>query len=135
MIDLPDFNSPTPASPAARARGGAGKSSRKSLPLVAVADELVERLARLEEQMRQVLAAVERLSSRDAELDASLRSMAERFSAALDVQAETFRASLKDVTDRFVSRDDWMFWKSLLTAAMLALVAYGWAAMVGHSNN
>ena len=135
MIDLQDFNAGASASPAARARGGAGKSTRRSLPLVAVADELVERLARLEEQMRQVLTAVERLSSRDAELDASLRSMAERFSVALDVQAETFRASLKDVTDRFVSRDDWMFWKSLLTAAVLALIAYGWAAIVGHSNN
>jgi len=100
-------------------------------PLVAVADELVERLARLEEQMRQVLAAVVRLSSRDAELEARLRSLADRFSAALEIQAETFRESLRDVTERFVSREDWAFWKSLLTAALLALVAYGWTAMIG----
>ncbi|MGC8474786.1 MAG: hypothetical protein ACP5NP_00390 [Acetobacteraceae bacterium] len=133
MTELSDLGTPSP-SPSPRKRGGPSASTRKSLRLVAVADELVERLARLEEQMRQVLSAVERLSSRDAELDASLRSMAERFSAALDVQAETFRASLKDVTDRFVSREDWVFWKSLLTAALLALVAYGWAAMTGHGN-
>lgn len=115
-----------------RTRMRSGHRAAQAAPLVAVADELVERLARLEEQMRQVLTAVEKLSTRDAELDAGLRSMADRFSAALDVQAETFRASLRDVTERFVSREDWALWKSLLTAALLALVAYGWAAMVGH---
>jgi predicted nuclease with TOPRIM domain len=102
--------------------------------LVEVTDELVERLARLEEQMRQVLVAVERLSNRDAELEASLRTLADRFSAALDTQAETFRQSLRDVTDKFVSREDWAFWKSLLTAALLALLAYGWTALIGHRN-
>jgi hypothetical protein len=100
-------------------------------PLVAVADELVERLARLEEQMRQVLAAVERLSSRDAELEASLRALADRFAAALDAQAAAFRDSLRDVTDKFVSREDWAFWKSLLTAGLLALIAYGWTTLIG----
>lgn len=100
-------------------------------PLVAVADELVERLARLEEQMRQVAAAVEKLSNRDAELDASLRALSDRFMDALDVQAETFRGSIRDVTDKFVSREDWAFWKSLLTAALLALIAYGWSALIG----
>lgn len=111
-----------------------GVQSNRATTLVAVADELVERLARLEEQMRQVLAAVERLSSRDAELEASLRLLADRFSAALGIQAETFRDSLRDVTEKFVSREDWAFWKSLLTAALLALVAYGWASIVGRAN-
>lgn len=99
-------------------------------PLVAVADELVERLARLEEQMRQVLTAVEQLSNRDAELEASLRALADRFAAGLDAQAETFRDSLRDVTEKFVSREDWAFWKSLLTAALLALIAYGWTTLI-----
>lgn len=103
-------------------------------PLVAVADELVERLARLEEQMRQVLAAVERLSTRDAELETSLRALADRFAAALDAQAETFRDSLRDVTDKFVSREDWAFWKSLLTAALLALIAYGWTTLISRTH-
>ena len=102
----------------------------KAAPLVAVADELVERLARLEEQMRQVLAAVERLSNRDAELEANLRALADRFTAALDAQAQTFRGSLRDVTEKFVSREDWAFWKSLLTAALLALIAYGWSTLI-----
>jgi predicted nuclease with TOPRIM domain len=103
----------------------------KAGPLVAVADELVERLARLEEQMRHVVTAVEKLSNRDAELEASLRSLSERFTEALDAQAETFRQSLRDVTDRFVSREDWAFWKSLLTGAVLALIAYGWSTLIG----
>jgi hypothetical protein len=94
-------------------------------------DELVERLARLEEQMRYVVAAVEKLGSRDAELDASFRAMSDRFTLALASQADTFRASLQDVTGKFVSREDWAFWKSLLTASMLALLAYGWNALLG----
>ena len=105
--------------------------SLKAGPLVAVADELVERLARLEEQMRHVVTAVEKLSNRDAELEASLRSLSERFTEALDAQAETFRQSLRDVTEQFVSREDWAFWKSLLTGALLALIAYGWSALIG----
>ncbi len=84
--------------------------------------------------MRQVLTAVERLSNRDAELEASLRGLADRFASALDAQAETFRDSLRDVTDKFVSREDWAFWKSLLTAALLALVAYGWTTLIGRTN-
>ncbi len=99
--------------------------------LVAITDELVERLARLEEQMRHVVTAVEKLSNRDAELEASLRSLAERFTAALEGQAETFRQSLRDVTEKFVSREDWAFWKSLLTGALLALIAYGWSTLIG----
>ncbi len=94
-------------------------------------DELVDRLARLEEQMRYVVAAVEKLGTRDAELDASFRAMSDRFTLALASQAETFRASLQDVTGKFVSREDWAFWKSLLTASMLALLAYGWNALLG----
>ena len=105
--------------------------SSKAGQLVAVADELVERLARLEEQMRHVVTAVEKLSNRDAELEASLRSLSERFTEALDAQAETFRRSLGDVTERFVSREDWAFWKSLLTGAVLALIAYGWSTLIG----
>jgi hypothetical protein len=99
-------------------------------PFVAVADELVERLARLEEQMRQVLSAVERLSTRDAELETRLSAMADRFAAALDAQAVAFRSSLRDATNTFVSREDWGFWKNLLTAALLALIAYGWTTLV-----
>jgi hypothetical protein len=94
-------------------------------------DELVDRLARLEEQMRYVVTAVERLANRDAELDASLRAMYERFSAAITAQGDTFRQSLQDVTGKSVSREDWAFWKSLLTASLLALLAYGWSALLG----
>ncbi len=102
----------------------------KDTPLLAMADEVVERLARLEEQMRHVVNAVEKLAGRDAELDASLRTVAEKFNEALTAQAESFRVSLHDVTERFVSREDWSFWKSLLTAALLALLAYGWSALI-----
>ncbi len=105
--------------------------SPNAAPLVAMADEVVERLARLEEQMRHVVSAVERLANRDAELDASLRAMSDQFTSALSGQAEMFRDSLKEVTENFVSRDDWAFWKSLLTAAFLALIAFGWNALVG----
>ena len=100
-------------------------------PSQAVIDELVVRLARLEEQMRYVVTAVERLGNRDAELDASFRAMYERFSQALSSQGEAFRVSLQDVTGKFVSREDWAFWKSLLTASLLALLAYGWSALLG----
>ncbi|MGA9865693.1 MAG: hypothetical protein WBQ75_04555 [Acetobacteraceae bacterium] len=100
-------------------------------PLLAMADEVVERLARLEEQMRHVVNAVEKLANRDAELDASLRAMSEKFNDSLAAQAEMFRASLRDITERFVSREDWSFWKNLLTAALLGLLAYGWTAVLG----
>ena len=99
--------------------------------LVAVADEVVDRLARLEEQMRNVVAAVDRLSSRDSELDASLRAMSDRFTTSLAAQAEMFRSSLEETTTKFVSREDWAFWKSLLSAGVLALIAYGWTSLTG----
>lgn len=103
----------------------------KDASLLTMADEVVERLARLEEQMRHVVNAVERLANRDVELDVSLRAISDKFNDSLAAQAELFRASLRDVTERFVSRDDWSFWRNLLTAALLALVAYGWSSMVG----
>lgn len=99
--------------------------------LASIADEVVERLTRLEEQMRYVVKAVERLSGHDRELEDSLKNLSERFNEALTAQAETFRASLAEIAERFVSREDWTFWKNLLTAALVALVAYGWAALVG----
>ena len=102
----------------------------RDAPLLAMADELVERLARLEEQMRHIASAVERLSNRDTELDASLRGLSDRFNEALAAQAEAFRTSLADIAERFVSREDWAFWKSLLTAALLALIAYGWGTLI-----
>ena len=37
--------------------------------IASIAEELVERLARLEEQMRQVVRVVEKLSNRDTELE------------------------------------------------------------------
>jgi hypothetical protein len=100
-------------------------------PPSVIADEVVDRLARLEEQMRHVVIALEKLALRDAELDAALRGMSDRFTAALAGQAELFRESLKDVAEKFVSREDWAFWRSLLTAALLALAAYGWNTAVG----
>lgn len=106
-------------------------SMSKDVSLLTMADEVVERLARLEEQMRHVVNAVERLANRDTELDASLRAISDRFNDSLAAQAELFRASLRDVTERFVSREDWSFWKNLLTVALLALVAYGWTSLVG----
>lgn len=103
----------------------------REMPFVQLADEVASRLARLEEQVRYVVTAVERLSSRDTELEASLRDISERFNQALTAQAEAFRANLSEIADRFVSRDDWSFWKSILTAALLALTAYGWGALFG----
>lgn len=103
----------------------------KTERLATLADELLERLARLEEQMRHVITAVERLSSRDSELEDSLRNLSERFSQALDAQAETFRSALNELTAKFVSREDWTFWKSLLVAALLSLTAYGWTSLMG----
>lgn len=103
----------------------------KDASLLTMADEVVERLARLEEQMRHVVNAVERLANRDIELDISLRAISDKFNDSLAAQAELFRANLGDVTERFVSREDWSFWRNLLTAALLALVAYGWSSLVG----
>jgi seryl-tRNA synthetase len=97
---------------------------------VGATDEVVERLIRLEEQMRHIVFAVEKLASRDAELDASFRATSDRFTAALAAQAEVFRESLKEVTEKFVSRDDWAFWKTLLTTGILALIAFGWNTMI-----
>jgi hypothetical protein len=105
-----------------------------SVPPLLTSDEIIVRLTRLEEQMRYVVTAVEKLASRDAELDASSRAMNERFSMALASQADTFRASLQEVTGRFVSREDWAFWKSLLTASLLALLAYGWNTVLRQHN-
>lgn len=102
----------------------------KDASLLTMADEVVERLARLEEQMHHVLSAVERLANRDTELDASLWAISDRFNDSLTAQAELLRASLRDVTERFVSREDWSFWRNLLTAALFALVAYGWSSLV-----
>ena len=99
-------------------------------PLMAVADEVVERLARLEEQMRHVINAVERMANRDAELDLSVRALSDRFTSALAGQAEVFRESIEEVTNKFVTRDDWVFWKNLLTAAFIALIALGWNTLV-----
>lgn len=103
----------------------------RRVPLGAMADELVERLARLEEQMRHVVTAVEKLSSRDSEIDESLRQLSDRFTASLAAQADSFHESLREVTETFVSREDWAFWKSLLVAAFLALIAYGWSTLIG----
>ena len=100
-------------------------------PSLGLTDEVVERLARLEEQMRHVVIAVEKLANRDAELDASLRAMCDRFTSALASQSEMFRASLKEVTQNFVGRDDWAFWKSLLMAALFALMAFSWKTLTG----
>ena len=94
-------------------------------------EEVVERLARLEEQMRHVANAVEKLASRDAELEESLRTMSERFNTSLAAQRELFQASLKEVTESFVSREDWIFWKNLLMAAFIGLIAFGWNSLIG----
>ena len=87
------------------------RSSGSQSAAIAVTDEVVDRLARLEEQVRQLAASVDKLANRDAEL----------------AQSEMFRSSLEETSKKFVSREDWAFWKSLLTAALLALVAYAWA--------
>jgi len=94
-------------------------------------EEVVERLVRLEEQMRHVAIAVEKLASRDAELEESLRAMSERFNTSLATQRELFQASLKEVTESFVSREDWTFWKNLLMAAFIGLIAFGWNSLIG----
>jgi hypothetical protein len=96
-----------------------------------ISEELLVRLARLEEQMRHVVAAVDKLAERDSELESGLRAMSDRFSVAMSTQAEALRDSLQHLTDKFVSREDWAFWKSLLTAGVIAMIAYGWHAMLG----
>jgi hypothetical protein len=106
----------------------------QSASFIAIADEVVDRLARLEEQMRYVGNAVEKLATRDSEIEANLRQLAEKFAAGLAEQNEMFQNSLQEVTQSFVSREDWAFWRSLLMAALLTLVAYGWNAVfaLGH---
>ncbi len=99
------------------------------------ADEIVERLARLEEQVRQLASAVEKLANRDAELDASFRLMSDRFTSSITAQSEVFRSSLEESTKKFVSREDWLFWKSLLTAALLAMIAYAWNSLTATSHH
>lgn len=98
--------------------------------IASIAEELVERLARLEEQMRQVVRVVEKLSNRDTELETSLRQLSERFSQALDSQADTFRIALSELATQFVRREDWIFWKNLLTAGLLSIAAYGWGSLL-----
>ena len=105
--------------------------SQRRAPLTDVADQLVERLARLEEQMRHVVTAVEKLSSRDAEIDESLRKLSDRFSTSLAEQADSFRESLRKVTETYVSREDWTFLRSLLVAVFLAFFAYCWNILIG----
>ena len=97
--------------------------------LASIAEELVERLARLEEQMRQVVRVVEKLSSRDTELETSLRQVSERFSQALENQALTFREAMNELAEQFVRREDWLFWKNLMTAGLLSIAAYGWGSL------
>ncbi len=105
---------------------------RPSIPISpSITDEVVDRLARLEEQVRQLAASVDKLANRDAELDAGFRAMSDRLSTALTAQAEMFRSALEDTARNFVTRDDWNFWKNLLTAAMLAMLAYGWNNLTG----
>ncbi len=93
-------------------------------------EEVVERLARLEEQMRHVAIAVEKLANRDDELEESLRAISDRFNSSLAMQREMFQASLKEVTESFVSREDWIFWKNLLMAAFIGLIAFGWNSLI-----
>jgi hypothetical protein len=57
--------------------------------------------------------------------------MSDRFTAALAPQSEMFRTSLEQTEPRFLSREEWGFWKSMLTAALVALVGYGWASLTG----
>ena len=102
--------------------------------IASIAEELVERLARLEEQMRQVVRVVEKLSNRDTELETSLRQLSERFSEALDSQADTFRIAIKELATQFVRREDWIFWKNLLTAGLLSIAAYGWGSLLAASH-
>lgn len=99
--------------------------------IFAVSDEIVERLARLEEQMRHVVNAVEKLTNRDAELDMYLRTISDRFTAALATQAESLRESVRQIGDKFMTRDDWAFWKNILTGGLLALIALGWSVLIG----
>ncbi len=103
----------------------------RSMGFAAMANEVVDRLARLEEQVHQLAVSVDKLASRDAELDASFRGVSERFTAALNGQSEMFHHSLEETTKRFVTREDWTFWKNLLTAALFAMMAYGWSNLTG----
>ncbi len=89
-------------------------------------DEIIQRLTRLEEQVRQLAASVERLAARDAESDGNVHRLSERIADAIAEQNATFQESLKDVTDTFVSREEWFFWRNLMTAALLASLAYAW---------
>src|SRR5947209_1973887 len=82
-----------------------GELMRNQIPFTSgpspgASDEVIVRLARLEEQMRHIVHAVEKLANRDAELDASLRAMSDRFTAALADQGETFRESVRQVCDK-----------------------------------
>jgi hypothetical protein len=69
-----------------------------STQVTAATSELLARLGRLEERINDIFLAVEKLAVRDAEFDASLRSISEHFSLALAAQAEDFRKSLMELT-------------------------------------
>jgi TolA-binding protein len=88
------------------------------------AEDLIERLTRLEEQIRSLSGSVERLATRDVDLDQGLRTLAERMQTSLNEHSQEFRDSLDRIGGKFASRDEMAMVRALLLAAFGTLSAF-----------
>ncbi|HTW27884.1 MAG TPA: hypothetical protein VME92_12210 [Acetobacteraceae bacterium] len=95
-------------------------------------DDLLERLARVEEQLHSVAAAVERLATRDTDLDQGMRALAERVQSGLLAQAQEFREMIERLSGKYASREDLAMIKGLLVAAFGSLSAFAFHRITGH---
>lgn len=94
-------------------------------------EDLSERLARVEEQLRSVAQALEQLTGRDTDLDQGIRALADRLQAALSEQAHEFREAIDKISSRFATREDMSMVKGLIIAAVGALSAYAFHRVTG----
>jgi hypothetical protein len=99
----------------------------------AIAEDVLERLARLEEQLRSLAAAVERLGDRDTHLDQGMRILVDRVQSMVTGQAEDFRESLERLSGKFASREDMAMVKALVLAAIGTLSAFAFRRITGGS--
>lgn len=96
-----------------------------------IAEDVLERLARLEEQIRVLAVAVERLGGRDADLDQGMRTLADRVQSMMAEQAQDFRDGLERLSGRFASREDMTMVKGLVLAAIGTLSAFAFHRITG----
>jgi hypothetical protein len=106
-----------------------------------------EQLGRLEARMDVVIAAIEKLSARDIELDRGLQEISQRlattlsdtmtkFTLALNDQREAQRLQLESIKASTLRREDFAWVKALATVvvtAMAVAMAQTWiASLTGH---